>query len=224
MLLRIFGEIFEIRHCKCHTGALKTVKGVKLHTLQVSTEVFKFLIDTEGAKLMEPTMVTTLLWKLKGVVDTGFAMDVDTRRSITGYLIYFCEALIAWNSRLQKNVTLSSMEGKYVGLSEISTEILFVRDVLVFVGIQIQYPIIVHVDNKGAIFLANIDTLGQRTKNIQNHYHFTREYMQDGILKIVYISNENNDTKIFSKNTGEKTFWRHTKNFMNYDDVDMRKK
>ena len=105
MLLRIFGEIFEIRHCKCHTGALETVKGIKLHTLQVSTEVFKFVIDTEGAKLMEPTMVTTLLWKLKGVVDTGFAMDVDMRRSIMGYLIYFSEALITCNSRLKKSLT-----------------------------------------------------------------------------------------------------------------------
>ena len=73
--------------------------------------LLKFVIDTEGEKLkMEPTMVMSLLWKLKGVVDTGFAMDVDTRRSITGYLIYFCEALIAWKSRLQKNVTLSSTE------------------------------------------------------------------------------------------------------------------
>ena len=60
---------------------------------------------------------------------------MDTRRSITGYLIYFCEALILWKSRLQKNVTLSSTEGEYVGLPDISTEILFVRDVPVFMGI-----------------------------------------------------------------------------------------
>ena len=126
---------------------------------------------------METKMVTTLLWKLKGVVETGFAMDVDMRRSITGYLIYFFESFIAWNSRLQKNLTLSSMESKYVELSEISTEIMFVRDVLVFMGIQIQYPIILHVDNKGAIFLAHNKNLGQRKMHIQNHYHFTREYV-----------------------------------------------
>ena len=169
-------------------------------------------------------MVTSLMWKLKLVVDTVFATDVDTRRSITGYLISFCEALITWKSRIQENVTFSTTEGEYVRLSEISTEILFVRDVLVFMGIQIEYPIIVHVDNTGAIFLANNKTLGQRTKHIQTHYHFTKEYVQDGILKIVYISSENNNADIFTKNTDEKTFWRHTKKFMNYDDVDMRKK
>ena len=81
---------------------------------------------------MEPSEILKILWKLKGVVDTGFATDTDTRRSVTGYLIYFCDALIAWKSRLQKNVTLSSKEGEYVGLGKISTEILFVCDVLVF--------------------------------------------------------------------------------------------
>ena len=62
-----------------------------------------------------------------------------------------------------------------MGLSEISTEILFVRDILVFLGVEIEYPIIVHVDNTGAIFLAKNKTLGQRMKHIQKRYHFTRE-------------------------------------------------
>ena len=80
--------------------------------------------------------------------------------------------------------------------------------------IQIEYPIIVHVDTTGAIVLANNETLGQRTKNIQTLYHFTREYVQDGILKIVYISSKNYDADIFTKNTDENNFWRHTKKFM----------
>ena len=146
---------------------------------------------------------------------------------MTGYLIYFCDALIAWKSRLQKNVTLSSTEGEYVGLSKISTEILFVHDILVFLGVEIKYPIIVHVDNTGVIFLAKNENLGQSTKNIQRRYHITREYVQDGILKIVYILSENKDADIFTKNTDDKNFWRHVLKFMNYENVenvDRRKK
>ena len=73
-------------------------------------------------------------------------------------------------------------------------------------GIKIEYPIIVHVDNTGAIFLANNETLGQRTKHIHTRYHFTREYVQDGVLKIVYILSKNNNADIFTKNTDKKTF------------------
>ena len=97
-------------------------------------------------------MVKGLQWKSNGVVNTGFSTDVDRRRSIKGYSIYIYEALIAWKSRLQINVTLSSTEGEYVRLSKISTEILFVRDIFVFMGIQIKYPIFVHVDNTGYFF------------------------------------------------------------------------
>ena len=77
-----------------------------------------------------------------------------------------------------------------------------------------------HVDNTGAIFLANNETLGQRTKHIQTRYHFTREYVQDEILKIVYVSSENNDADIFTKNTDDNTFWRHVLKFMNYENVE----
>ena len=129
---------------------------------------------------MEPSEILKRLWKLKGVVGTGFAMDTDTRRSVMGYLIYFCDSLIPWNSRLQKNVTLSSTEGEYVGLSRISTQILFVRDILVFLGVEIEYPIIVHVDNMGAIFLANNETLGQRTKHNQTRYHLRGNILKTG--------------------------------------------
>ena len=87
----------------------------------------KFEIDTEGAKLK---MVTSLLWKSKGVVNTGLVTNVDTD--------YFYEALIAWKSRLQRNVTLSSTEGEYVGLSEISTKILFVRDIYFLWGFRLN--------------------------------------------------------------------------------------
>ena len=117
-----------------------------------------------------------------------------------------------------------AMKPNNVGLREISTEILFVRDILVFLAVEIKYPIIVHVDNTGDIFLAKNETLGQRTKHIQTRYHFTREYVQDGILKIVYIYSENNEADIFTKNTDDKTFWRHVLKFMNYKNVDRRKK
>ena len=91
----------DISNATCEHS--KQLKGANYAHYKNLLRLLKFVIDTEDVKLkMEPTLVTSLLWKLKGVVDTGVATDVDTRRSITGYLIYFCEALIAWKSRLQK--------------------------------------------------------------------------------------------------------------------------
>jgi hypothetical protein len=40
--------------------------------------------------------------------------DVDTRNSTTGYLYTFAAATVSWVSRLQKVVSLSKTEEKYI--------------------------------------------------------------------------------------------------------------
>ena len=60
----------------------------------------------------------------------GFSTDPDTRRSITGYFVFFNGVLVSWKSKLQKNVTLSSTEGEYVSTSHASGEILFIYAIL----------------------------------------------------------------------------------------------
>ena len=88
-----------------------------------------------------------------------------------------------------------------------------------FIGITIELPIIVHVDNAGAIFLANNKNISQRTKHIQTRYHFVREFIKDGVIKLKYIASKENDADIMTKNTGGELFWKHTLKFMCYDGV-----
>ena len=97
--------------------------------------------------------------------------------------------------------------------------LLFLWEILKFIVITVELPIIVHVDNTGAIFLANNKNIGQRTKHIQTRYHFVREYIEDGILKIVYVCSEDNDADIMTKNTGGNVYWKHAQKFMDYSQV-----
>ena len=75
------------------------------------------------------------------------------------------------------------------------------------------------MDNAGAIFLANNKALGQRTKHIDTHYHFTREYVEDGIVKIRYVRTDDNTSDVMTKNNARKTFWKHCEKFMEYVNV-----
>jgi len=61
---------------------------------------------------------------------------------------------ISWKSRAQRNVTLSSSEAEFVALSEATKEIKFIVQVLLSIRIKVELPIIIHVDNVGAIFMA----------------------------------------------------------------------
>jgi hypothetical protein len=45
---------------------------------------------------------------LGGTTDSKFGADPDSRISVSGYNIYFCDTLIAWKSKTGQCVTLSS--------------------------------------------------------------------------------------------------------------------
>ena len=60
---------------------------------------------------------------------------------------------ISWKSKGQKGVTLSSSEAELVALSEAAQEVKFVYQVLKSMGVKVTLPIIIRVDNIGAIFL-----------------------------------------------------------------------
>jgi hypothetical protein len=67
----------------------------------------------------------------------------------------------------------------------------------------------VNVDNVGAVYLSKNATTGNRTKHIDTRYHFVREYVEDGIVKVVFVRSEDNDADIFTKNLNGETFEKH---------------
>ena len=51
-------------------------------------------------------------------VDAEFVGDQDSRWSIMGRIIYLNDALIGWNSKAMKGVTLLSIEAGYLSMSK----------------------------------------------------------------------------------------------------------
>ena len=70
--------------------------------------------------------------------NSDFAGDKDTRRSITGFIIYFMGCAISWHLRNQRSVALLSTEAVYYGISDVVTELLFIKSLLEFMGIKVQ--------------------------------------------------------------------------------------
>ena len=65
----------------------------------------------------------------------------------------------------------------------------FICQTLPFLDVEVKYPIIVQVDNVGAIYMMKNND-GKCTKHIDIRYHFMREYMEENINeKIVFKKN-----------------------------------
>jgi hypothetical protein len=77
------------------------------------------------------------------------------------------------------------IEAKYVAMSEAVKEIRFVYYLLVSLEISVKQTIIVRTDNIGKIFMAENPSSGVCTIYIDILYHFTREHMEDGFIKII---------------------------------------
>jgi hypothetical protein len=154
-------------------------------------------------------------WKIEGCTDSDWCGDKDTRKSVTAYEMWVNEVLIDWKSRLQRTVALSSTEAECVALCEVCQEILYIRQLIESMGMNVKYPIIVHVDNVGAMSLANNEST-QRTKHIDVKCHFIRELVQppNPIIKLEFVPTEKNRADAYSKNLPvqkfQDHFWKHT--------------
>ncbi len=62
--------------------------------------------------------------KLGGWVDSDFASDIDSRKSMTGYLMSLNGGPISWKSSRQGGVTLSNSEAEFVVASQAGQEVI----------------------------------------------------------------------------------------------------
>ena len=79
-------------------------------------------------------------------------------------------------------------------------------------------PITCHVDNIGAIFIAENVTTTSRTKHIDLRYRFIHEYIDDGFMKVIFCRSEDNKSDIFTKNVTGETFEAHIDSFVDTKD------
>ncbi|GAA5974474.1 hypothetical protein JCM11641_003239 [Rhodosporidiobolus odoratus] len=159
----------------------------------ILVRIFRFLSGTTNIGLRycsSPSGFSADL--LSGWSDSDHAGDRDTRRSVSGYVYgigwdSLWATAVAWMSRRQKSVAISSTEAEYVALSEAAREALWLRALLLDLGYPPTSPTLIRGGNSGSLILASHPTSHSRTKHIGVHYHFTRELVEDGTLALKWV-------------------------------------
>ena len=67
---------------------------------------------------------------LMGYTDSNMAGDINSRKSTSGYLIKFAGEAVAWQSRLQRCVALSTTEAKFIVITEACKDLLWLKKFL----------------------------------------------------------------------------------------------
>ena len=70
-------------------------------------------------------------------------------------------------------------------------------------------PVIVRVDNLGAIFMSDNISVSKRTKHVDVRYRFVQQIVMEGFIKVIFVRTDENDTDLFTKNLSEDKYKKH---------------
>jgi hypothetical protein len=159
-------------------------------------QVVRYLIGTKsyGIRYSKSGQTT-----FESFSDADWASDSSDRKSITGWIIRMRNGALCWSSTKQKCVALSTMEAELIALAAASSEVLWWRQLLAELGVKQAKPTVIHEDNQSCIAYAKNSGSAHRAKHIDLRYHFVRDEITNGKLKLRYIQSRANPADIFTK-------------------------
>lgn len=148
----------------------------------------------QGILLRASTQLT-----LQAFSDADWASCVDSRRSITGYILLFGNSPITWKSKKQNTVSKSSSEAEYRAMAAAASEITWVVRLLDELGVSNFLPVTLNCDNQSALYIAKNPVFHERTKHIELDCHFTRDKVLEGLIQLTYLPTRSQIADIFTK-------------------------
>jgi hypothetical protein len=146
-----------------------------------------------------------------GYSDADWGGNVDDRRSRTGYVVFINGGCITWRSKLQSCVSQSSLEAEYVAVNEAGRELKWSRAMANELGLQ-QRTSTLYEDNQPCIQTASNPIVNERSKHIDIKYHWIRNEVKCGALKLVYCMTNDMTADILTKALGKNLFQKHRSN------------
>ena len=156
---------------------------------------------------------------VNGLSDANYAKDTDTRRSVSGHATFLNGAPITMRSGQQKTVTLSTAEAELMSGTQCAQDMMFIMRVMESIGLKVKKPMILEIDNKGAVALANNWSIGGRTRHIEVWQYFLRDLKAEGLITTKWKSGDEMSSDLFTKNLAIKTFEKHAAKFVGQDQV-----
>nr|CCA14423.1 putative polyprotein [Albugo laibachii Nc14] len=144
--------------------------------------------------------------QISAYTDSDWASNQDDRRSTSGIMVIVNTMPVMFKSRIQRNVALSSAEAEYMVMSMCSQEVLWVKTLLLELGIPVQKSVSIYVDSQSAIAMAKNDGYQSRAKYVDIRHQFIREHVKSGEIKLIYTPTKQQLADFLTKAIATKQF------------------
>ena len=133
-----------------------------------------------------------------GYADASFATNDPEAHSTSGIVIKLFGNTVLWCSRRQATVALSTMIAEFNALCEITRDIIWMRQFVETLGLELKKPSLVFEDNKGCIDIAKNPANHKGTRQMSTKLFFVRDELNKSI-DIEKIESSKNLADIFTK-------------------------
>ncbi|WKA06777.1 hypothetical protein VitviT2T_024661 [Vitis vinifera] len=162
------------------------------------------LTKNEGGVKVDATKYKQLVGSLMYLTATrpdliDYAGDVDDRKSTSGYVFLLSEGAVAWSSKKQPVVTLSTTEAEFVAAASCACQGVWMRRVLEKLGHSQGKCTTVLCDNNSTIKLSKNPVMHGRSKHIDVRFHFLRDLTREGVVELKHCGTQEQVADIMTK-------------------------
>ena len=93
--------------------------------------------------------------QLRAFSDADWATCPDSRRSVTGFCVFIGDSLISWKSKKQATVSRSSAEAKYRAMAAVTSELVWLSQLLHDFSVSALSPALLFCDNQAAVHIVS---------------------------------------------------------------------
>ena len=127
-----------------------------------------------------------------------------------GYVVYLFGGVISYASKYLKIVAISSAEAEYAAASQTCREVTYIRNVCADLGLILQGPLALGVDNTAAIAICENPGITARNKHFDDQVHYVRHEYDHNRVRLVYVPTDQQRADGFTKPLDPTTYlkWR----------------
>ncbi|CAJ2632822.1 unnamed protein product [Trifolium pratense] len=154
----------------------------KLPHLAVAKRILRYIRGTMDYGILFPNTDKGKQCELIAYTDSNWCGDADDRKSTAGYLFLLNNAPIAWCSKKESVVALSSCEAEYIAASLCACQAIWLVNLMEEMTSEDHGSVTMNIDNISAINLAKNPVAHGKSKHIEMRFHYLREQVNNGKL------------------------------------------
>ncbi|XP_057452665.1 secreted RxLR effector protein 161-like [Lotus japonicus] len=168
------------------------------HLLAIK-KIMRYLRGTLDLGILFPHQKSNCNLKLVSYSDSDWCGDIMDRKSTMGNIFLLGDAPVSWCSKKQPVVALSTCEAEYISACFAACQAVWLSSLLEELKAGFGSKIEFLVDNKSAIDLAKNLVSHGRSKHIETKFHYLRQQVDSGKIKIEYCPTDSQLADILTK-------------------------